>query len=211
MTGEQIASGILSVPLQVRRGSEPALHQLPISGAEPPGPRPPSLHDPTKRWSAAPIILGDLTATDASPHIPCDPSSHTSRDFIRFNYGAPGYLSPDWTREHEKDDDEDDDTSFQRIARDGSNRLSIQFLGNGTGYRWADAAERTSQTNSAKHKIHVSTSLPRDHRRKEPLGQANNSTSPTPPPTLQNNRLTVPVNQPETDEELCVYFYPVLM
>lgn len=37
-------------------------------------------------------------------------------------------------------------------------------------YRWAEAAERAAAT-----RTHPNTSLPREGRRKEPLGQANNS------------------------------------
>ncbi|CAH1122583.1 unnamed protein product [Ceutorhynchus assimilis] len=129
VTGEQIASGVPS--LQVRRGSEPTLNQLPVG--------PPAPSDPTKRWSAAPLILEA-------------PSS--------------GYVSPDWM----DDSKEEDGSGFKRIARDGSNRLSMQFLGDGAGYRWAEAAEKAAIT-----KAHTSTSLPRETRRKEPLGQANNS------------------------------------
>lgn len=40
-------------------------------------------------------------------------------------------------------------------------------------YRWAEAAERTANT-----RLHGSTSLPRENKRREPLGQANNSSSP---------------------------------
>lgn len=121
VTGEQIASGLITVPLQVRRGSEPALNQLPggPTSVEPPGPRPPMLQDPTKRWSAAPIILGDLM----------DAPDKMTNGRLHHN----GYLSPDWTREDDKDEEEEEDTPFQRIARDGSNRLSMQFLGDGGG------------------------------------------------------------------------------
>lgn len=115
MTGEQIASGVLSVPLQVRRGSEPNLNQVPPPTVIEPGPRPP---DPTKRWSAAPIIHADL-----------DPPDHKMQNGRIPHHN--GYLSPDWTREEDKDEDDDDDVPFQRIARDGSNRLSMQFLGDG--------------------------------------------------------------------------------
>ncbi|XP_057664576.1 partitioning defective 3 homolog isoform X2 [Diorhabda carinulata] len=129
VTGEQIANGV--PVLQVRRGSEPSLNQLPT------GPPVPSEHP--KRWSAAPLILEP-------------PSS--------------GYASPDWmddTRE------EEEDHGFRKITRDGSNRLSMQFLGaDGAGYRWAEAAER-----AAVSRQHISGSLPRESRRKEPLGQAN--------------------------------------
>lgn len=90
VTGEQIASG---VPLlQVRRGSEPTLNQLPA------GPPAPSEH--TKRWSAAPLILEP-------------PSS--------------GYVSPEWMEDSREEEEENN--GFRRVARDGSNRLSMQFLG----------------------------------------------------------------------------------
>ncbi|KAK5645359.1 hypothetical protein RI129_006659 [Pyrocoelia pectoralis] len=134
VTGEQIASGITGV-LHVRRGSEPALNQLPV------GPPTPSEH--TKRWSAAPLIL--------------EPPSMS-------------YSNPEWNEEAKE---EDEDRNFHRVARDGSNRLSMQFLGDGAGYRWAEAAER-----AASSRLHASTSLPREGKRREPLGQAN-STSPT--------------------------------
>lgn len=81
--------------LQVRRGSEPALNQLPV------GPPAPSEH--TKRWSAAPLIL--------------EPPNIT------------GY-NPAWI---EDSHEEDEDMGFKRLARDGSNRLSMQFLGDGAG------------------------------------------------------------------------------
>ncbi|KAI4461048.1 partitioning defective 3 related [Holotrichia oblita] len=130
VTGEQLASGCPG-SLQVRRGSEPALNQLPI------GPPPPNDHN--KRWSAAPIIL-------EPPNI--------------------SFRANDWSEDSREEDEE---PGFKRITRDGSNRLSMQFLGDGIGYRWAEAAERA---NSRSH-----TSLPRENKRKEPLGQAN-STSP---------------------------------
>ncbi|XP_030754620.1 partitioning defective 3 homolog [Sitophilus oryzae] len=149
VTGEQIASGVPS--LQVRRGSEPTLNQLPVG--------PPAPSDHTKRWSAAPLILEP-------------PSS--------------GYASPDWMEDC--GDDNEGGTGFRRVARDGSNRLSMQFLGDGPGYRWAEAAERAANTRS-----HASTSLPRETRRKEPLGQANNSPMPW---SADKTELIVIRNQP---------------
>ncbi|KAL3268985.1 hypothetical protein HHI36_008071 [Cryptolaemus montrouzieri] len=130
VTGEQIASGAPG-SLQVRRGSEPALNQLPL------GPPLPST-DNTKRWSAAPLIS--------------DPP-----EIINYN---GSYV------------EDDESAGFRRIQRDGTNRLSMQFFEDGTGYRWAEAADRTKTKNL------TSTSLPRENKRKEPLGQANNSTSP---------------------------------
>nr|XP_022910657.1 partitioning defective 3 homolog isoform X2 [Onthophagus taurus] len=130
VTGEQIASGGNGA-LQVRRGSEPALNQLPVG--------PPPSSDHTKRWSAAPLIL-------EPPNVS---------------------YSGEWVEDSREDEE---DQGFKRVARDGSNRLSMQFLGEGMGYRWAEAAERAASARSH-------TSLPRETKRKEPLGQAN-STSP---------------------------------
>ena len=96
MTGEQIASGVPGA-LQVRRGSEPALNQLPV------GPPAPSEH--TKRWSAAPLIL------EPPPPI--------------------GYNSSDWNEDAKEEDESN--PGFRRVGRDGSNRLSMQFLGDGAG------------------------------------------------------------------------------
>lgn len=76
MTGEQIASGLIAAPLQVRRGSEPALNQLvpAVGGVPPPVPgtgttgcasagsgsgAASAATDPSKRWSATPIIVDD--------------------------------------------------------------------------------------------------------------------------------------------------------
>jgi hypothetical protein len=73
VTGEQIASGLIAAPLQVRRGSEPALNQLvPGTGggstsaagtgsasAASGSSVTTSATDPSKRWSATPIIVDD--------------------------------------------------------------------------------------------------------------------------------------------------------
>lgn len=95
MTGEQLASGCPG-SLQVRRGSEPALNQLPIG--------PPLPNDHNKRWSAAPIIL-------EPPNI--------------------SFRTNEWADDSREDDEE---PGIKRITRDGSNRLSMQFLGEGIGY-----------------------------------------------------------------------------
>lgn len=140
VTGEHLANGVAGV-LQVRRGSEPALNQLPAG--------PPLSTDQTKRWSAAPLIFEQ-------------PANGTYLN-----------VSTDWvTESRDEDDDEENDNKpngIKRISRDGSNRLSMQFLGEGGGYKWAEAAERAHNRN------YTSTSLPRDQKRKEPLGQANNT------------------------------------
>jgi len=89
-----------------------------------------------------------------------------------------GCLSPDWScLEKVNHKDEPTSSAFTRFVRDGSNRLSMQFLGDGAGgFKWADAAERMVIMSGPASRAQ-SKSLPRDHRRKEPLGQAN-STSP---------------------------------
>lgn len=58
-------------------------------------------------------------------------------------------------------------------------------------YRWADAAERLSATRNH----HLTTSLPREGRRKEPLGQANVSTTPI-SPAIDGEEIIVIRNEP---------------
>nr|XP_024215630.1 partitioning defective 3 homolog B [Halyomorpha halys] len=155
VTDEQIASGIPG-PLQVRRGSEPALNQILVNGSangEAVG-GPPVSTDASKRWSAAPLIT--------------EPRSSRKED-----------------RDNGRDDrwitlEEEDPVTLRpppAFARDGSNRLSIQFFGD-NGYRWSDAADKAILHNRLQ-----SLSLPREHKRREPLGQAH-GTSPQPTESL---------------------------
>lgn len=196
VTGEQIASGgIPGALLQVRRGSEPALNQLllPVGG-------PPTPSEHTKRWSAAPLIV-EQPSLLSSPPLPTLSSittaTITTTAAAMNGIGGGGYVNgTEWAMDDSREDDDDDvhgggvggngGGGFRRIARDGSSRLSMQFLGDGGGigggYRWAEAAERAAATKS-----HTSTSLPRESKRKEPLGQANNSTSPLPMFSDNNN------------------------
>ncbi|GFG33969.1 hypothetical protein Cfor_07519, partial [Coptotermes formosanus] len=185
VTGEQIASGLIAAPLQVRRGSEPALNQLvPGTGggstsaagtgsasAASGSSVTTSATDPSKRWSATPIIVDDEDEGKEKQ------SAH-QKEGSRSGRLGNGYLSPDWScLEKVNDKDEHTSSAFTRFVRDGSNRLSMQFLGDGAGgFRWADAAERMAIMSGPASRAQ-SKSLPRDHRRKEPLGQAN-STSP---------------------------------
>ncbi|XP_021913897.1 partitioning defective 3 homolog isoform X3 [Zootermopsis nevadensis] len=188
VTGEQIASGLIAAPLQVRRGSEPALNQLvpAVGGVPPPVPgtgttgcasagsgsgAASAATDPSKRWSATPIIVDDEDEVKEKR------SSHR-KEGSRGGKLGNGYLSSDWScLEKVTDEEECSSSGFTRFVRDGSNRLSMQFLGDGAGgFRWADAAE-TAAITSGPAVRGQSKSLPRDHRRKEPLGQAN-STSP---------------------------------
>ncbi|XP_050439325.1 partitioning defective 3 homolog isoform X2 [Adelges cooleyi] len=172
VTTEQIASGFPA--LHVRRGSEPALNQLPLETANNLGKRSsntrPAASGQSKRWSAAPMCH--------------DPKEKLLKDeYLKQN----GFGGPDNWRYSEEDEDElemeDEDKPTvtnhflaPSFHRDSSNRLSMQFLGDTPGgFRWADAADLAN--NRA-----LSLSLPRDHRRKEPLGQAN-----TNPPQMRSS------------------------
>ncbi|XP_025203351.1 partitioning defective 3 homolog isoform X5 [Melanaphis sacchari] len=167
VTNEQIACGFPA--LHVRRGSEPALNQLPLECPNNVGKRNsntrPAASGQSKRWSAAPMIH------DPKEKLRTD-------DYMKIN----GFGLSDKWRCSEEDEDElelgDEDKppiSNHFLApsfnRDSSNRLSMQFLGeSSSGFRWAEAADLAN--NRA-----LSLSLPRDHRRKEPLGQANTNPS----------------------------------
>nr|CAD7588363.1 unnamed protein product [Timema genevievae] len=169
VTGEQIASGLITAPLQVRRGSEPALNQLVVGSGTTAGrtdargggktaPHQPAPADPSKRWSATPIIVDELDESK---------EKHTRGKDGSKNHFGNGHLSPNWTFQEKE---EEERSAFKRFVRDGSSRLSMQFLGErASGLHWAEAADRLNKEQSK--------SLPREHRRKEPLGQANSSSN----------------------------------
>lgn len=98
--------------LQVRRGSEPALNQIDGEvGVGNGGTGPPSTaNSANKRWSAAPIIH--------------DLGNSPSRTLN-------GHHDPDWQLR----EDEEGKLSLPngKFQRDGSNRLSMQFLMDGPG------------------------------------------------------------------------------
>uniref|UniRef100_A0ABM1PWD9 Partitioning defective 3 homolog B isoform X6 n=1 Tax=Drosophila arizonae TaxID=7263 RepID=A0ABM1PWD9_DROAR len=149
----------LGVGLMVRRSSDPnLLASLKAEGSN-------------KRWSAA------------APHY----AGGDSPERLMLDK-AGGQLSPQW--------EEEDDTAaqlkeqllqqqqlphagaagaHQPFARSG--RLSMQFLGDGNGYKWMEAAEKLQQQpqplpTSLPNSAYSSKSLPRESKRKEPLGQA---------------------------------------
>ncbi|XP_055523092.1 partitioning defective 3 homolog isoform X2 [Wyeomyia smithii] len=150
--------------LQVRRGSEPSLHQIgvtdqrsPLYNVNPNG------HQDTKRWSAAPVCRND----NDPPERLLSPSN-----------GVP-YMAPEWNVLPEE---ESHDSLPQQFSRSG--RLSMQFLGAeaANGYRWIDAAERAAANvvggvynGTSANSSFNSKSLPRESKRREPLGQANAS------------------------------------
>lgn len=144
------AANTSGLGLMVRRSSDPSLHQI---GGEPNHSISPSIkqyNDPTKRWSAAPVCRGDH---DDQPE----------RILATLNNsGGQGYrnLPTAWEAEVTDEQSESIPSQFTR-----SGRLSMQFLGDGNGYKWIDAAEKATTSYSSK-------SLPRESKRKEPLGQA---------------------------------------
>ncbi|XP_065077393.1 partitioning defective 3 homolog isoform X2 [Ochlerotatus camptorhynchus] len=151
----------LGLGLQVRRGSEPSLHQIGVTDQRSPLYNvSPNGHQDTKRWSAAPVCRSD---TEPPERLLSPPN------------GVP-YLSPEWNVLPEE---ESHDSLPQQFSRSG--RLSMQFLGAeaANGYRWIDAAERVATNavyNGTSANSSFSTkSLPRESKRKEPLGQANAS------------------------------------
>ncbi|KAL0267790.1 UNVERIFIED_CONTAM: hypothetical protein PYX00_009956 [Menopon gallinae] len=154
VTGDQPIVNVL----QVRRGSEPALNQI-----EGPNGAPASATDDiinsqaNKRWSAAPIIL-DVDASESS-----------QKDKIKQN----GFSHSQWPSVEEED--RYLGTPNIKFQRDGSNRLSMQFTSDETGYKWL---ERANHVRGGSNRSSYSSSLQRDNRRREPLGQANSNTLP---------------------------------
>lgn len=147
VTSTNQTAGVLG--LQVRRSSDPSLHQ----NAETPhtiqNSQPKPYNDATKRWSAAPVCR-----SDEEPYDRLLPGVDSKK-------GSIGHLSPAW--ESELEEHHAEPTVSSQFCRSG--RLSMQFLGDGNGYKWMDAAEKVTNSYSSK-------SLPRESKRKEPLGQA---------------------------------------
>ncbi|XP_062700068.1 partitioning defective 3 homolog isoform X9 [Aedes albopictus] len=153
----------MGLGLQVRRGSEPSLHQIGVTDQRSPLYNvSPNGHQDTKRWSAAPVCRSDTEPPER---------------LLSPGNGVP-YLSPEWNVLPEE---ESHDSLPQQFSRSG--RLSMQFLGAeaANGYRWMDAAERVATgggvayNGTSANSSFSSKSLPRESKRKEPLGQANAS------------------------------------
>lgn len=199
MTAMGSGSGLL---LHVRRSSDPSnLHQIGLDS------RSPTLngasggggvivngmsdhlmvHDDqrTKRWSAAPVCRGDECLLMGPPQLPPPiPTTTVSGDVPSTDHrkGGRGFLSPSWESDLEDPHPNQlyatsaqPDSMPTQFSRSG--RLSMQFLGDGNGYKWIDAAEKVaaaSATSAASGLSggYTSKSLPRESKRKEPLGQA---------------------------------------
>ncbi|XP_053949721.1 partitioning defective 3 homolog isoform X1 [Anastrepha ludens] len=151
------ACPVTGLGLQVRRSSDPnLLASLKAEGGN-------------KRWSAA------------APHCGGDSPDRVLLD-------KTGYLAPQWEEEDDGQQHSANAPSQQPFARSG--RLSMQFLGDGTGYKWIEAAEKlqhqqhphqqqqqhpqqqSSHQYAPQGQMYTTKSLPRESKRKEPLGQA---------------------------------------
>lgn len=136
--------------LHVRRSSDPSLHQIGMTDPRSFIQNGIKQQDPTKRWSAAPVCRSEC-GNDAEQLSIIMQNSH---------------LSPSWEDELEERQPEIIQNQFVR-----SGRLSMQFLGDSSnGYKWIDAAEKAAA--NVAPTSYSTKSLPRETKRKEPLGQA---------------------------------------
>lgn len=172
-TNQSNSSGL---GLQVRRSSDPSMHQI---GIEIPNNRSPIVNnlrqynDATKRWSAAPVCRSD---TDQPEQLMADSDKKLSASQLTPSWESESEVENFDPHQHKQQQQQQElqlnhlnhnesmPTQFSR-----SGRLSMQFLGDGNGYKWIDAAEKAAEKNSLSYN---SKSLPRELKRKEPLGQA---------------------------------------
>ncbi|XP_023291553.2 partitioning defective 3 homolog isoform X1 [Lucilia cuprina] len=137
------------------------------------------------RRSSDPNLLASLKASEngnkrwsaAAPHCAGDSPE-------KVHIEKASYLPPQWEEEDDGHHQAPPVPAHQPFARSG--RLSMQFLGDGTGYKWMDAAEKLQQqqqlqqhaqqpqqpSRDYQQQFFSSKSLPRESTRKEPLGQA---------------------------------------
>uniref|UniRef100_A0A182VVF4 PDZ domain-containing protein n=1 Tax=Anopheles minimus TaxID=112268 RepID=A0A182VVF4_9DIPT len=156
----------LGLGLQVRRGSEPSLHQIGVTEQRSPlyNVNPNGNHQGTsKRWSAAPVCRSD---SDPPP----DRLLTTQQ-----NGGGPPYLyhnhthllAEEWNVTEEDGQQQQDSLLPQIFNRSG--RLSMQFLGAeaSTGFRWMDAAEKAAAA-TASTTMPSSTNSSTEHNQSSP-------------------------------------------
>ncbi|KAK8405637.1 hypothetical protein O3P69_001861 [Scylla paramamosain] len=157
ITGEELSGA--PPPLHVRRGSEPALNRLsPI----PPVSAPP---DPTKRWSAAPIIEDQNPALTSSTPMKTIQDGHSSYEDDNVFVVDPGERGEgsgeEKTPSSSTSSHHSTAAAFSRFTRD-NNRCSVQVLSdNPIMARWADAADNVLAGSEG--------------RRREPLGGSSSS------------------------------------
>lgn len=166
------------VGLQVRRSSDPSLHETPNSPIVNSFSQ---YNEATKRWSAAPVCRSE---TDQVDRLLTDGDRKTNasqlspswesqlEEPIQYQQQLPQLPQPPQQQQQLQQQQyiqknhltpTNESTQFSR-----SGRLSMQFLGDGNGYKWIDAAEKVQNTSAN----YTTKSLPRELKRKEPLGQA---------------------------------------
>lgn len=156
--------------------------------------------DKTKqRWSAAPVCRNTATTTTITTTTDEGPSNHDlvaalyNQKIMNTSSGrvvattTTSHLSPSWEHD-ESQHQNNNNNSGHNNSSSGHNsshnlsssftrsgRLSMQFLGDGNGYKWMEAAERLSVPTHPAPPVPTTTTtktLPREMKRKEPLGQA---------------------------------------
>lgn len=200
---------VAGLGLQVRRSSDPSLHQslnggdvgdcsqaggsMHLNASHQSTPLYNTSSDnadkSTKRWSAAPVCRNANGGEDSSHSLTEKLLQHK----IINNGGSADRRSHLWEQDESHDRSLDSNQLTSSFSRSG--RLSMQFLGEGTGYKWMDAAEKiaanqqeqqlSNQLQQQQQHTHsqngvavlqnagyTSKSLPRELKRKEPLGQA---------------------------------------
>ena len=159
--------GSSSVPLQVRRGSEPALNKLEAGGRAVAGHYSTGDNgDQNKRWSAA-IISRDIKSSKTDLSV-IDEASFYS-DQHPDSQGRLSPLPPPFERGQGSGAARGSDrpTPFSRDA----NRLSIQ-IGHEDG-RWLEAADRAAEpghSRQSSHELHHDWTRDSNRVRREPLG-----------------------------------------
>ncbi|XP_050074742.1 uncharacterized protein LOC126562225 isoform X2 [Anopheles maculipalpis] len=150
----------LGLGLQVRRGSEPSLHQIGVTEQRSPlyNVNPNGNHQGTsKRWSAAPVCRSD---SDPPPDRLLSPQQNGGGPPYHYHHHHHLLAEEEWNVPEEDGQQQHDSLLPQAFNRSG--RLSMQFLGAeaGTGYRWMDAAEKaaTAAANTASSSSNSSSS-----------------------------------------------------
>uniref|UniRef100_A0A2M4B8J7 Putative pdz domain-containing protein n=1 Tax=Anopheles marajoara TaxID=58244 RepID=A0A2M4B8J7_9DIPT len=141
----------LGLGLQVRRGSEPSLHQIGVTDQRSPlyNVNPNGHHqETTKRWSAAPVCRSDDAAAASG-------TPGTGAGGGNLSVAAAYLMSPEWNVPEEDASSSSPPPPPASQAFNRSGRLSMQFLGadaTATGYRWMEAAEKAA--NNHHHHYH---------------------------------------------------------
>uniref|UniRef100_A0A182X8S2 PDZ domain-containing protein n=1 Tax=Anopheles quadriannulatus TaxID=34691 RepID=A0A182X8S2_ANOQN len=161
----------LGLGLQVRRGSEPSLHQIGVTEQRSPlyNVNPNGNHQSTsKRWSAAPVCRSD---SDPPPDRLLSPQQNGGGGGPPYHYHHNHHhhhnphhhhlLGEEWNvpeedsgqqqQQHQQQQQQQQHDSLLPQAFNRSGRLSMQFLGAeaSTGYRWMDAAEKAAAAAAA--------------------------------------------------------------